>query len=116
MDARIGTTNPDGTRTLPEKTLSGAPVRRPVHTTLDIGSNQFVVLDDVTPGNFDLDKEIEKLRTGASVPVQPMVGEQLIEDPAVRDVGQAIPGAFSNDVPPQDNTLLPGDMSSRGRK
>lgn len=47
MDSRIGFYNETGRRVLPEKTIGGAPVTRPVTSTmaLDDTGKYFVVLD-----------------------------------------------------------------------
>lgn len=98
MDERIGRYEGD-TRILPKKTLSGAPVSLPVMNTISLGRGLFAVLDYFPPRFFDVEAEANKLRTGASVPVQPTFGERVFEDPAVRDVG-----------------ALMNDDASKGRK
>jgi hypothetical protein len=86
-------------RILPEFTITGKPVRRPVLNTLDIGNGQFIVLDTIMPKRFDLAAEVEKLSASVIVPVSSPVVEDVVEAEPAPDVF----GEFSSDTP---NTTL----------
>lgn len=88
MDERIGTYE-NGRRVLPAKTIAGAEVKKPVHTTMDIAPGYFVVVDDNLPRKFDKDAVIAELQAGmaaaTALPVEvtpgmPTVAEELSGD------------------------------------
>lgn len=79
MDKRIGTKQADGTRELPELTISGNPVRPPIAGDIMLDKDHFIVLDALP--TVDVAVEIVKLRatlpTPASTAIQP-IPEQVL--------------------------------------
>jgi hypothetical protein len=90
MDKRIGKYNPDGTRDLPELTISGNRVFPPIAGDIRLDATHFIVLDALP--TVDVGAELATLRAGL---------------PGVALVGSLPPAATVeanvDDAPPTDN-------------
>jgi hypothetical protein len=72
MNSKIGYYR-DGKRVLPEVTITGKSVKRPVLNTVGLGNKHFVVLDEVMGKKFDLEAALAPLRAEVAALTAPAV-------------------------------------------
>lgn len=112
MDNRIGYYDSTGSRVLPEHTITGKPVKRPVTNTINLVPGYFAVLDEVMSKKFPLEEVANTLRQEIAALTAPVLSQEAIAMPEevlpAFDVPAEAPATF-------DGSALDVPVTKRGR-